>query len=723
MENMFNGSSNLGNDARVGNGNTINGSEFQLRVSHNPANTNPSHSLLGNSAYHGVANSNLLMRSSQAAQHQLFRDSFPQPGQNQALAQTLSAQQQRLLAIRKREIEAQQMANNIKESILINRRLESIKNLQQHEANKLRAELQLKAAVQQATSPRIGGHSSISNMIATKTLPSNSNSSVIPTKRREDEMTKPDLSTLAETAVAIASATAAANDRTRNRRNNNNGVILGVGNMIEIDRANTSDNNQIAGMLGRRASSSAPSTIGFRGAGSLSSRSMSHVGIAKSISNNATMDALRRESNSTIQKLHQKHNLKRSIDDIVKGNTSSPTWLLNSSSVGSSLDSSSKVSLGQLRNHHHNQQFSRRNSLPVTSSDLASATSLKRQRLLEQKVTKFGGQGLSDAMEQMRQLDNSMKMNLHRKNQSAQLAQLAAQMTNAKNTCTPSSSSSSIASASVTGSSLNSFHSPPTRSNHIMMDSAGSMEDRISALNKLNKLGGGFPMPKFFKRKNVGAGESVASAHDRQQNGNTPAEITPDCDKDVVNVMGSKILSVSRNERDQQPQEINHQLRYLEKIGGFPMPPLYRQNVGKQDGNDVVNEVPEMERDRYDNATSHSQSHVHNNAISNHIKNTVNCTTTRAARPPALDRYKQLWREIRVVAGDDPQVDERLRKEVFARKLARGKIFVGRSSEGIALTRNANVQIHQRRPSDISQSNNTSDIKNSNDDRTISETD
>ena len=59
----------------------------------------------------------------------------------------------------------------------------------------------------------------------------------------------------------------------------------------------------------------------------------------------------------------------------------------------------------------------------------------------------------------------------------------------------------------------------------------------------------------------------------------------------------------------------------------------------------------------------------------------INADNTQASRPPTLNSYKRLWRNIRVVAGDDPKVDERLRKEVFARKLQRGELFTRSSNQ------------------------------------------
>ena len=60
---------------------------------------------------------------------------------------------------------------------------------------------------------------------------------------------------------------------------------------------------------------------------------------------------------------------------------------------------------------------------------------------------------------------------------------------------------------------------------------------------------------------------------------------------------------------------------------------------------------------------------------------------------------------VRVVAGDDPVVDERLRREVFARKLQRGQIFVGKMGNNVMGNMNnryVNSYTQQRQLGDLS---------------------
>lgn len=813
---MFNGSSNNsngngnsssnininnpGNDAHGRNDgyNNANISAFQGRLSHNPAahqsNANPAlaNSASNNPYYNNTRNTALFMRSSHAAQHQhqqlnqiqqqlqqqqhhhrqqqqqqlqqqLQRqqqhqqqhDPLPQTSQSRTLGQSLSEQQQRLMQMS--EIEVQQIANNIKESLQIKQHLASIRTLRQQEleeATKVRIELQIKAAAQQqqeqATSAALGA----------KTIPSNSNSSVLPTIQREDEMTKPDLSTLAETAVAVATATASAAANVRRRSNNNNcgnnsNISMALRNMIKMDRANTNtntttstimdDNNRIAELLGRQASSSTSTKIGLIATGRQPSTRAASTG---RITNTATMDALRRETTSTSQKLYLGNSFKQSSVERVKNNATAvnPPWLWNSSTVGTNIDNNANMLTEQLRTQDQHLHLLRRNSLPTIPSEYASTTSRKRQRLLEQKMKEVGGFGLSDAMEQIRRFDTSMKMTMNMKNESALHAQLAAKMAKAKNAIVSLSSSSlsqerrssfasSVASAPPITPDLtkhNQFGSPATtRNSSISMDGAGSVEDRLIALEKLNKFGGGFPMPKSFMRHTLdsSAEEVNSAAADRNKSSNIPTEITSDCTKGVVDVAVIETYSASGKELDQQPQQIDHQLKYLEQIGGFPMPSLYRNSLGKSVGNNRNNETVAMDtkRNRCDDSITNIESHSHNrNLISNHIKSSVNRNgnDAKASRPLALDHYKRVWRDIRLARGDDPEVDERLRKEIFARKLQRGELFGNGRSNSITITNNNNIdgQEQQRRLSEISHNSNESDNNGNNSERTNSET-
>jgi hypothetical protein len=610
-----------------------------------------------NSGYHSFVNSpalnpGLVVGSTEAAQRQQNPSSLAT--QSQALAQ----QQQRLLQMTKNELEVQQMASNIKESLLIKRRLESIQHLQQQEANKLRGELQMKSASEKVTPSGMGRQNSISMggfaSSATKHVPSTSNRSVLPTKQREDEMTKPDLSTLAETAVAVASAYTHAQSRSSSTG------MIGIGSIMKRHSSNNSGNNQIAALLGRQGSSMTATE---------STASQSMPTIASSLANNAMTGILRRDMNST--KLNLEHNYKRSIDEITKSNTTDApppsSWLWKPSTLGSSTP----ILVEQL--HARQDHLQRRNSLPAptsaTVSEIASLRSLKRQRLLEQKTSEIRGLEFHDAMNQMRKMDASMNSSL--------LAEMASKIASQERRASIASSIASVG-TSATAPNLTtnpSFPSPVGRRNHIMLES--TFDHRSKVLSKLSKMGGGFPMPKF--KKGVDGMKS-----------SIPAEITPELGKDVVDIMGRDTSSLS----SKQQLENDRQSRYLERIGGFPMPPLYRQ----------IDEI----RDQYDGAVSISESGTRgSNAISSHIRNNVNRSGTKASRPPALESYKRVWRDIRVVAGDDPLVDERLRKEVFARKLQRGEILAGKTGSGIMNSMNnhyVNTNVLQRRLSDLSHS-------------------
>jgi len=665
---MFNERNNSGSNAGERTDKTnFNSSSFQRHSASNNAYLN----FVNNPALaHGAVG--LVVGSSQAAQQQ---------------------QQQRLLQITKNELEAQQMASNIKESLLIKRRLESIQHLQQQEANKIRAELHMKTVSQPVNansngdrnSSSIGRSSHVLVSNSAKPIPSTSNSSVLPTKQREDEMTKIDLSTLAE--VAVASATNANNVNSRS-----NSGIMGIDNMIKMSSHNNTGNKQIGALLGRQASSSASFKKGLAATRSLISQSMPTI--TNSMSNNAMTDALRRDINATRNKLHLEHNYKRSIDEMTKSSSSS--WLWNSTN----LRNSNPISMEQLRAQH--EQLQRRNSLPApasaASSELASLRSLKRQRLLEQKANEIGEFEIQDAMKQIRQIDSKMKMQM-----TCNRSLLAEMMASKISQDRRASIASSIASVGTSATAPNlttnsSLSSPVNRRNSIMLDS--NFDENSKVLNKLSSMGGGFPMPKFLKKAS-NAAESINTAFGGFKS-KIPAEITPELGKDVVDITGRETSSLSLK----QQLENDQQSRYLERIGGFPMPPLYRHNDENHLNSSSNNDTTMMVRDKYDGAVNIIESgNRSNNAISSHIRNSVNRSDTKASRPPTLESYKRVWRDIRVVAGDDPRVDERLRKEVFARKLQRGQILVGKVGNSImnsTTNRNVNSYVQQRRLSEFS---------------------
>lgn len=627
------------------------------------------HPASNNALRNFASGTGLFMGSSQTG-HQQNPSSLA--AQTQALAQ--QQQQQRLLQMTKNELEVQQMASNIQESLLIKRRLESIKHLQQQEANKMRAELQMNVPGGIGRRNSSGISTSAHRMLSggTKPIPSTSNSSVVPTKQREDEMTKPDLSTLAETAVAVASANTATNAHSRGSSS-----ILGMGGVMKMNANNNTGSNQIAALLGRQPSS----VSSLKGLTSMESSQSIPASITGSISNNAMTDALRRDINATRDKMHLENNYKRSLDEMTKSNTttapSPSSWLLKSAALGNSPP----LSMEQLRARH--EQLQRRNSLPAPASaisELASLRSLKRQRLIDQKASEIGRLELHEAMKQMRQLD--AKMNMRMTSNSSLLAEMASKIAHQERRASIASSVASLGAASVgttatapnltTGSALS---SPVNRRSLVIPDN--NLDERSKVLNKLSKMGGGFPMPKF-KKELPNAPSLGFSTAPGSMNNNIPAEITPELGKDVVDITGRESSSLSL----QQQLKNDQQSRYLERIGGFPMPPLYRHNDENQVSN---NETTVMMR---------GQAVRTNNAISSHIRNNKKCCSTNVSRPPSLESYKRVWRDIRVVAGDDPQVDERLRKEVFARKLQRGEIFVGKNSSSNVLQRRLSELSH-----------------------------
>jgi len=641
-------------------------------------NSNLSRFPISNNTYQNYVNNSAMMHGA-TGQHQHNSTSLA------AHTQALANQQQRLFQMKKNDFEVQQMASNIKESLLIKQRLESIQHLQQQEANKIRAEMHMTATsgIGNRNSTSISSSSRGLVPSATKSIPSTSNSSVLPNKRREDEMTKPDLSTLAETAVAVASASKAAD---AHRRHSDG--MMGIDRIIKMNNANSVGSNHIAALLGRQSSIS--SDKGLRAAGSSTSLPLS-TGITSTISNHTMTDVLRRDINATRDKLHLDQSYKRSLDEMTKSNTttapSSSSWLWKSAALGNNATMSMA------------EHLQRRNSLPAPasalSSEFSSLRSLKRQRLLEQKTNEIGGLGLHDAMNQMRQLDAKLNVQANRK--TSLLAEVASKISSQERRASIASSIASVGTSAtapnfITNSCLS---SPANHRNIITVDS--TFDDRSKVLNKLSKMGGGFPMPKFQKlSSNSTEGSNTASGSTKS---NVPVEITPELGKDVVDITGREKLSLSL----EQQLDNNQQSRYLERIGGFPMPPLYRHN------DEIVS------NNQYGTTADSDESGTRSdNTVSSHIRNNVNRTGTKASRPPTLESYKRLWRDIRVVAGDDPAVDERLRKEVFARKLQRGEILVGKSGNSRMTKGNVKSYLHQRRLSDLSRGSFSGNNSNNN---------
>jgi len=605
----------------------------------------------------------LMSGSSQTALHQ--------QAQTQALAhhqqqQQQQQQRQRFLQMTSNDsMEVHKMASNLQETLMIKQRLgeiktmESLQQMQQHATNKLRTELQMKAASQQATAGGIGVRNRASIPGGTKQIPSISNSSVIPTKQREDEMTRPDLSTLAETAVAVATAA------------RSNTGMLGIGSVTKPSISNSVGDNRIAAFLEGRNSSLVTSKE--------SSQSLPSS-ITRSFNSAAMTDILRRDLNATREKLHLEQSYKRSLDAMTKSNpTSAPSsWLWKSTALG---NSTANISMEELREQH--EQLQRRNSLPARSSissDYASLRSMKRQRLLDEKASEIERLEMQDAMKRVRQLDAGMNMRLP-SSSSSFLAEIASKIASQERRA---SIASSIASAgtSATAPKLtpsSALSSPVNRRSLTMLES--NLEEHSKALKKLSKLGGGFPMPK-----SPFAMEGIINTSGVMKN-EIPREVTPEAGKDIVDIIGRRSMALK--------QQLNSKHSTL---GGFPMPPLYKHSDENQGSNSG----------RFDGSVNNNDPGIrNNNAISSHIRNNVNCGGTKVTRPPALESYKRAWREIRVVAGDDPVVDERLRREVFSRKLHRGEIFV-RKMRNNNVTSNINNRFmtnshpQQRHLSDLS---------------------
>lgn len=123
---------------------------------------------------------------------------------------------------------------------------------------------------------------------------------------------------------------------------------------------------------------------------------------------------------------------------------------------------------------------------------------------------------------------------------------------------------------------------------------------------------------------------------------NSPAKITPESHKDVVEILDGGTLTGRRQRRLQPYKQRN--------IEGFSMAPFA--------GDDLP-------------VNSTSNKHIFFRTDT--TKGTENHSHKQVPRPPNLESFKQLWYDSRVVPGDDPKVDEHLRKEIFARKVQRGE--------------------------------------------------
>jgi hypothetical protein len=549
-------------------------------------------------------------------------------------------------------------------------------------------------------------------------------SPIVPTQRREDERTmplkRPDaLSTLSETAAALANARNSNSSSSNNNNNNGNSSLvndannignkMNVGNKMNISTSNNNQAHLISSLLSTSNTNKA--------AGPASASAMSSSTGTGTISN-ATTIHLRREINATHQKLLRSNsdsNNKRSLYEItatggdnsgngngnIGSSTSVPSWLWNANAGGASggangagagAGAATSNNAGANYNAilYHKQQLQqqlemlkRRNSMPAISSntslnasgavgELLSPRLQKRQRL-EQQLKELQQRNFIDSLERLKNMNDKKNAFLA---QAAAVAQAAA-ATNKNNpqfsntshqhvglgvgvgvpplpqTIRRPSGASSVASAST-----------------IASNASQEQQKLVQTLERISK-NGGFPMPNYNNmnmKKNVGVttmgnDEYAYSAGEAKKINNGPAKITPELNKDVVQVMNGG-TSIGRQQRH------IHDHNKGRNIGGFPMPPFADPSSSSSDVIDTT-------------------------TTSNNRK--INADNTQASRPPTLNSYKRLWRNIRVVAGDDPKVDERLRREVFARKLQRGDIF----------TRSSNQHQHQRRLSGIHKYNNS----------------
>ena len=315
-------------------------------------------------------------------------------------------------------------------------------------------------------------------------------------------------------------------------------------------------------------------------------------------------------------------------------------------------------------------------------AELSSPRLQKRQRL-EQQLKELQQRNFIDSLERLKNMNDKKNAFLA---QAAAVAQAAA----ATNNNNPKFSNASSQHRHVgVGVGVGVPSQPQTLRRPSLTSSVASASSTIASntsqeqqklaqtLERISK-NGGFPMPKYDNNNNMNMKKNVAgvttvgndeyaysgTSEAARNINNGSAKITPELNKDVIQVVNGG-TSIGRQQRHNI-----HDQNKGRNIGGFPMPPFA----------DVI-----------ETTTSNNRR--------------INADNTQASRPPTLNSYKRIWRNIRVVAGDDPKVDERLRKEVFARKLQRGDIF----------TRSNNQHQHQqqqRRLSGIHNNNNNNNNSN-----------
>lgn len=463
----------------------------------------------------------------------------------------------------------QMTTNNMEESAQIKRRLAEIETMQT--IQKL-----------QQQQRRVGNIGFQGNANLLKHIPSNTNSSVLAPKQREDVMTKPDLSTLADAAVAVTSATNAMSAR------NSTGML---GRTIKPNDPNA----QLAALLGRRNS----------------------LPVAKQPAlPSSVAEMLRNDLNQNVNQ-----NYKRTLEEMMKSDSAAP---LPSESLFPST--TSLTSLQQLRMREQLQQ--RRNSLPARPSDLAPL--IKKQRMIAQQASDI--ERLVGAERRLSVLPSQERR-----------ASIASSITSVGTSATaPNLTSTSGL--------------PSPSSGRMMIDMLGSNpQQRSIVLEKLNKLSGGFPMPSPSLATSNGAGVPAPA----------PAQITPEAGKDIIDIItGGSRGAISLREKFNERQA---------KLGGFPFPlPLHTNSS--------------------ENQRVFPQPDTRSNLISSHIRK--NTGSYRVRKAPSLDSFKKAYNEIGVVSGGD---HEKIRMEIFKRKLQRGDILVGRMMGSGNSTRFANSFVQQQR--------------------------
>ena len=708
----------------------------------------------------------LQQQHQQMQQHQQLQQQQRQQQQRQGQGQKLQHQQQNQqqqnqqqqlqnAGTRMNDVELLRMKNNIEETIRIQKRLESIQRLQQAEALKqsllhsglaankggvvvsgsdsgsgssrnnqqgqgnqgqgpnntnvnVNANNFNNSNMNHAGNPRFVIPSGTNASTSTSTNNNSIPAAIVPIQRREDERTmplkRPDaLSTLSETAAALANARNSSSSSNSNNNQNSSSSFVNDANKIGTDRMGMNVGNMINNNNNKMNIST----------GSNNGQAHSFTSLLSS-SNANNQKPLGSHSNSNNKRFLDEITAATAGDNSGNGNgnigssTSVPSWLWNAANAAGAGGAAGAGAGGTSNNAagnynatlYHKQQLQqqlellkRRNSMPATSSsndtnamisgvaggaELSSPRLQKRQRL-EQQLKELQQRNFIDSLERLKNMNDKKNAFLA---QAAAVAQAAA----ATNNNNPKFSNASSQHRHVgVGVGVGVPSQPQTLRRPSLTSSVASASSTIASntsqeqqklaqtLERISK-NGGFPMPKYDNNNNMNMKKNVAgvttvgndeyaysgTSEAARNINNGSAKITPELNKDVIQVVNGG-TSIGRQQRHNI-----HDQNKGRNIGGFPMPPFA----------DVI-----------ETTTSNNRR--------------INADNTQASRPPTLNSYKRIWRNIRVVAGDDPKVDERLRKEVFARKLQRGDIF----------TRSNNQHQHQqqqRRLSGIHNNNNNS---------------